>query len=49
MEHSGAAMVNVLAPLTAVMGIKIALMALMKVDIVALQLAALAVSMSLIM
>ena len=45
MEHSGAAMVNVSGPLTAVMGIKIALMALMRLDAVALQLAVLAVSM----
>ena len=47
-EHSGAAMASALAPLTAVMGIKIALMAVMKVDVVALPLAALAVSMYLI-
>ena len=46
MEHSGAAMASALAPLTAVMGIETALMAVMRLDVVALQLAALAVSAS---
>ena len=45
-EPSGAAMVNALAPLTTAMEIKIALIAVMRVDVLALHLAALAVSMS---
>ena len=38
-------MASALAPLTAVMGIETALMAVMRLDVVALQLAVLAVSM----